>query len=495
MANRQPNDAGPPAGWEADARPREADAGPAGERAADRTAEISGRDQAGEVAPAGDRPAPGDWVAAAGPEPAGRQGTGWEAGPSSGAPQWWPSSSRSGTAVQPQPAWGGGPSSPPSGPSWGDGPPSRPGSGDGPPSGPSWDTAPVAGTGSAPPGRGRSLGRTLLVVVAAIGLLLTGAGLNRLADRPEQPVAGSGVPVAATPAAPLPAGQEPVAAVARSLGPSVVQLETGDGLGSGVIYDKNGFILTAAHVTEGAQSVTVRLFDGTALRGRVLGSDEGNDIAVVKVDRTDLRPASLALRSDLQVGQMAVAIGSPFGLDQTVTVGVVSAKQRSLRIPGGGVLEVIQTDAPINPGNSGGALADRQGRVIGINDSIRSESGGNEGVGFAVPIDTAANSAARIVKGEPIQTGYLGVSLDTPSLGRAGALVSQVEQGSPAAQSNLRVGDLIVQFGNKSIQSGDDLGAQVRLITPGQRIPVKVVRDGKEQTITVSVGQRPRSAG
>jgi S1-C subfamily serine protease len=133
--------------------------------------------------------------------------------------------------------------------------------------------------------------------------------------------------------------------------------------------------------------------------------------------------------------------------------------------------------------------------VIGINDSIRSESGGNEGVGFAIPIDTAANSAARIVKGEPIRSGYLGVSLDTPSLGRAGALVNTVQQGSPAEQSGLEVGDLIVQFGGKSIQSSDDLAAQIRSVSPGQRIPVKVVRGGKEQAVTVTVGQRPASNG
>jgi S1-C subfamily serine protease len=333
----------------------------------------------------------------------------------------------------------------------------------------------------------------MLALVAAIGLLLTGAGLNRLASQREATsAAGAGIPVAGT-AAPLPAGEEPAAAVARTLGPSVVQLEVGDGLGSGVIYDKNGYILTAAHVTDGSQSVTVRLFDGSALRGRVVGSDQGNDIAVVKVDRSDLRPANLALKSDLQVGQMAVAIGSPFGLEQTVTQGVVSAKDRSLRTPNGGVLEVIQTDAPINPGNSGGALADRQGRVIGINDSITSESGGNEGVGFAIPIATAANSAAHIVKGEPIRTGYLGVSLNTPTLGKAGALVDDVTQGSPAAKAGLKVGDLIVKLGDQPVQSSDDLAAHVRLIGPGQQAVVHVIRDGREQTVTVTLGQKPSS--
>jgi S1-C subfamily serine protease len=365
--------------------------------------------------------------------------------------------------------------------------------------GPSWATAPAgsagwggnpaqAGSNSAPSGR-RGLARILLVLVAAVGLLLTGAGLNRLASERSAGTV-SDVPAAA-PAAPLPAGAEPVAAVARILGPSVVQLEVADGLGSGVIYDKGGYILTAAHVTEGNQTVTVRLSDGTALRGRVVGSDPGNDIAVVKVDRGGLRPANLALKGTLQVGQMAVAIGSPFGLQQTVTQGVVSAKDRSLPTPDGKVLEVIQTDAPINPGNSGGALADRQGRVIGINDSIRSESGGNEGVGFAIPIDTAVASAAHIVKGEPIRTGYLGVSLNTPSLGRAGAVVDDVAPGSPAERAGLRVGDLIVKLGNRPIQSSDDLAAEVRLLAPGQNAVLGVLRDGKEQTVSVALGQRP----
>src|SRR6266508_1216368 len=426
----------------------------------------------------------------------------WDAGPGQAAPD------QGRDSAQDAPSWGAGQAaaSPGTesgqdgrgwetehrqdGPSWGTGP-----------SGPSWDTAPVGSSGSgsgsalgatAPAGR-RGVGRTVLALVAASGLLLTGAGLNRLAtQRDAATVAGGGVPVAG-PAAPLPAGEEPVAAVARTLGPSVVQLEVGDGLGSGVIYDKNGFILTAAHVTQGAQTVTVRLFDGTALRGRVLGSDQSNDISVVKVDRTGLRPANLALKEDLQVGQMAVAIGSPFGLQQTVTQGVVSAKDRSLQTPDGVVLEVIQTDAPINPGNSGGALADRQGRVIGINDSIRSESGGNEGVGFAIPIDTAAASAGHIVKGERIQTGYLGVSLNTPALGRAGALVDDVAAGSPAAQAGLRVGDLIVKVGDQQVQSSKDLAAQVRLIAPGQSAVVHVIRDGREQTITVELGQRPGS--
>src|SRR6266511_2099236 len=395
MATRQPNDA--PPGIDADATPEQPDRDrePAAPRAdapglAERPTERL--EPGARPLPPGDSPtaehrpgaAQGSWVAAR-PEPAPQQeGTAREqptdsfgAGGSPGSSPWWNPSQPRPADAQPEaaapvaglgasrqswdagqsgmsrPSWDAGPGqaapdqgrdSGQDGPSWGTGP-----------SGPSWDTAPVGSSGSgsgsalgatAPAGR-RGVGRTVLALVAAIGLLLTGAGLNRLAtQRDAATVAGGGVPVAG-PAAPLPAGEEPVAAVARTLGPSVVQLEVGDGLGSGVIYDKNGFILTAAHVTQGAQTVTVRLFDGTALRGRVLGSDQSNDISVVKVDRTGLRPANLALKEDLQVGQMAVAIGSPFGLQQTVTQGVVSAKDRSLSTPDGQVLDVIQTDAPI----------------------------------------------------------------------------------------------------------------------------------------------------
>jgi len=368
-------------------------------------------------------------------------------------------------------------------PAWAVGSPSPGGDG------PGWPARPP-GSGQAP--RRRGAGRALLMTMAALILVLSGSLVTLLVDRRDGGVAApAGIPAAAPgPAAPLPAGEEPVAAVARILGPSVVQIETGQGLGSGVIYDKNGFILTAAHVVEGVSTVTIRFQDGSAVRGQVLGSDGGNDVAVVKVNRTGLRPATLALKVNLQVGQTAVAIGSPFGLQQTVTSGVVSAKNRSLRTQDG-ALEVIQTDAPINPGNSGGALADRAGRVIGINDSIRSESGGNEGVGFAIPIDTAANSAARIVKGEKIQSGYLGVGLSAPALGKAGALIGQVEPGSPAEKAGIQVGDLVTEINGKPIQSSDDLAAQVRLGSPGQEVRVKLVRDGKEQEVTVALAERP----
>jgi S1-C subfamily serine protease len=239
----------------------------------------------------------------------------------------------------------------------------------------------------------------------------------------------------------------------------------------------------------------VSLPDGRAFPGRLLGRDPQTDLAVVQIGGADLPTAPLGDSGRLQVGDWVVAIGNALALPggPTVTQGVVSAKDRSLPTPDGRVLEVIQTDAPINPGNSGGALADRRGRVIGINDSIRSESGGNEGVGFAIPIDTAVASASHIVKGEPIRTGYLGVSLNTPSLGRAGALVDDVAPGSPAERAGLKVGDLIVKVGDRPIQSSDDLVAEVRLLAPGQNAVLQVLRDGKQQTVSVTLGQRPNS--
>jgi len=327
-------------------------------------------------------------------------------------------------------------------------------------------------------------------------LLLIGAGfgLGQLRDRGSTASAapgGPGIPATVTPSQ-IQAGNEPVVAVAKVLLPSVVQLETGQGLGSGVIYDQRGYILTAAHVVNGSGGdVTVRLADGTKVSGRVLGTDEGTDIAVIKVDRSGLKPAALALGVKLQVGQMAVAIGSPFGLEGSVTSGVVSAVNRSLPASGGNVFEVLQTDAPINPGNSGGALADREGRVIGINDSIQSESGVNAGVGFAVPVDIAAASATRIVQGRSSETGYLGVGGTDPTLGQPGALINEVVSGSPADKAGLQVGDLVVAINGKQVQSMNDLAAQVRLLGAGQRAQLTVVRDGKEQTLTATLSNRP----
>ena len=282
------------------------------------------------------------------------------------------------------------------------------------------------------------------------------------------------------------ASPEPVAGVARSLLPSVVQLETADGIGSGVVYETAGLIVTAAHVVDGAARVTVRLADGRRVPGRVVGTDSSTDVAVVRAKGAGFAPARLATNATLEVGQLAVAIGSPFGLESTVTSGVVSAIGRSVPTEDG-AMSMIQTDAPINPGNSGGALADRTGRVIGINDAIRSETGVSAGVGFAIPIDVVVAVADALISGGSPRTGSLGVSGVTPSIGRPGALLTHIEPRSPARDAGLRAGDLVTGFDGAPVTNVLDLMAAVRAATPGTAIDLEIVRGGARRVVEVIV--------
>jgi putative serine protease PepD len=358
------------------------------------------------------------------------------------------------------------------------------GQGGGHPTVPAWG-APPAASGSP---RDRRPTRWLAAVVAGVVLLATGYGISQALDN-DTP-AGAGVPAAAPiAAAPVPSGEEPAAAVAKALLPTVVEIRHDQGLGSGFVYDSNGYIMTAAHVVEGVDQVDVRLYDGTKLTGRVVGTDQAADVAVVKVDRTGLKAAPLAIGKPVQVGQLAVAIGSPFGLNETVTAGIISATDRVLQDG----REVIQTDAPINPGNSGGLLADRQGRVIGINDAIRpgDNSDGNVGIGFAIPIDVAARSATAIVQGKQVQTGYLGVSMGDSPNGQDGAVVQDVASGSPAAKAGLQVGDLVTAVDGKTIQSSAEMVAAIRDHKPGDKVSVSVTRGGNQTTIPATLGERP----
>ena len=367
---------------------------------------------------------------------------------------------------------------------WGQG-----GSGGGSPTTPAWGARP-AGAGS-PRGRGPS--RWVAGAVAGVVLLAAGVGISRALDDDATPT-GAGIPIAA-PASGSPApsgsasGQEPAAAVAKALLPTVVEIRHDNGVGSGFVYDSNGYIMTAAHVISGVDRVEVRLYDGTELQGEVVGTDDLNDVGVVKVDRTSLEAAPLGVGQELQVGQLAVAIGSPFGLNETVTAGIISSTDRLLE-----GREVIQTDAPINPGNSGGVLADRQGRVIGINSAIRpgDNSNGNVGIGFAVPIDIAAKSATAIVKGEQLQIGYLGVT-PSPSAtsGRDGALVQEVAPDSPAAKAGIRPGDLVVSIDGQAIENYSEAIAAIRSHKPGDEVTIGIVRGGNETTITATLAERP----
>jgi putative serine protease PepD len=278
-----------------------------------------------------------------------------------------------------------------------------------------------------------------------------------------------------------------IAAVAAAVSPSVVQIETRDGLGSGVIYDDQGHILTAAHVVDGAgKSVNVRLPDGTVRKGTVLGSDDATDVAVIEIDPSGLHPAVLATGVKIQVGQTAVAVGSPFGRDQTVTAGIVSAVGRSAQTPGGAI-EMIQTDAPINPGNSGGPLADKKGRVIGINDQIATSTGENSGVGFAIPIDTAKAVADKIVAGQPVDFAALGVTTDTPA-SADGAVVTSVRSGSAADTAGVQEGDRVTAIDGTPIRDELDLIAKIRAHAPGDHVKLTVRRGGNDVTLDVTLG-------
>jgi S1-C subfamily serine protease len=261
-----------------------------------------------------------------------------------------------------------------------------------------------------------------------------------------------------------------------------------------VIYDSDGLILTAAHVVAGNDTVTVRLNDGEVIQGTVLGGTSGADVAVVEVDRSGQPAADLALDEELRVGQMAVAVGSPWGLQGTVTAGIISAVNQS--VPSGGTARsLIQTDAAINPGNSGGPLVDREGRVLGINVSIFSLSGANDGVGFAVPVDIAADIAERVVSGESIETAFLGVTGDNAESGQAGAVITEVTPDSGADQAGVEQGDLVISIDGVRVEGMADLAAQVQSHRPGDTVEIVVVRDGQEVTMEVTFGQRADDLG
>ena len=292
-----------------------------------------------------------------------------------------------------------------------------------------------------------------------------------------------------------PVGNEPVADAAEVILPSVVHIQTQSGVGSGVVYDE-GLIITAAHVVQSSDTVRVRFTDGTQVNGTVLGTAPEVDIAVIEVERDDLTPATFATEKP-RVGQMAVAVGSPWGLESTVTSGIVSAvDQTNCSIEA--CAAMVQTDAAINPGNSGGPLVDRAGHVLGINVSIFTETGANDGVGFAVPSDIATTYADAIVSGEPIETAFLGVTLaagDVDTEGQAGAVVESVVEQSAAASASIETGDVIIALDGVPVLGSADLQAQVRSHQPGETVEILILRDGQETTVTATLGVNTQEVG
>ena len=272
------------------------------------------------------------------------------------------------------------------------------------------------------------------------------------------------------------------------------QQQTQRAQGSGFVYDTDGHIVTNDHVVDGATSVKVTFADGSTYDATVVGTDPSTDLAVLKVDApsSKLQPLELADSDNVAVGDGVVAIGSPFGLENTLTTGVVSALDRTIdgtngySIPG-----AIQTDAAINHGNSGGVLLNMQGQVIGVTSQIESESGGNVGIGFAIPSNTVRSVADQLVSGQKVEHAYLGVALEDAESG--GARIATVTAGSPAADAGLEAGDVVTALDGESISNAEELTAAVISKQPGDKVQIAVKRDGSTKTLTATLGTRPSS--
>lgn len=271
------------------------------------------------------------------------------------------------------------------------------------------------------------------------------------------------------------------------------------GLGSGVIVDKDGYILTNNHVIKDADEIKVKLSDKREFKGKVIGTDSKTDLAVIKIDSNHLPLLRLGDSDKLRVGETVIAVGNPFGLNQTVTSGIVSATGRA-NVGIADYEDFIQTDAPINPGNSGGALVNVRGELVGINTAIFSTSGGYQGIGFAIPSSMAKAVMDNLIKKGKVVRGWLGVSIQpvTPDLAKQfdikdekGALVGDVVEESPAEKAGIQRGDVIIEFDGRDVADPSNLRNSVAATPPGKRASIKLLRDGKIQSMSVIIEELP----
>ena len=272
-------------------------------------------------------------------------------------------------------------------------------------------------------------------------------------------------------------------------------------LGSGFIISKDGYILTNHHVVKDADEIFVKFSDRRELGAKLIGSDERTDVAVLKVEANDLPVVAIGDPNKLQVGEWVLAIGSPFGFEQSVTAGIVSAKGRSL--PGGNYVPFIQTDVAINPGNSGGPLFNMEGQVVGINSQIYSRTGGFMGLSFSIPMDVVMNVVNQIKSNGKAAHGWLGVQIQdvTRELAESfgmkkpqGALVSKIMPGSPAEKADIQIGDIIVEFNGQSIEKSGDLPPMVGMTPINDKATLKILRQGAEKTVNFDIGLLPDQA-
>ncbi|QBI21216.1 PDZ domain-containing protein [Egibacter rhizosphaerae] len=377
--------------------------------------------------------------------------------------------------------------------------------------------------------RRRSRAATVTGVVAAscVGALVGGGLVLAVAATAGDTIGLGGetpAPVPQTTVEPPPgegddADSDRIADVAEAVLPAVVRVDIDgeeadqqpdrgpddpSGNGSGVIYGGEGHIITNNHVVEPADDLTVVFADGSREEAEVVGTDRLNDLAVIQVDRDDLTVIGIGDQSALRVGQPAVAVGSPFGLEGSVTSGVISALDRGIDVrgPGGAPLtlpQVIQTDAPINPGNSGGPLVDRHGQLIGINSAIlTSGQPANAGVGFAIPVDTVVDVADELIAEGRVTHPFIGIEGATLSVSEAeelgidgGAEISEIVPDTPAAEAGLQSGDVVVGLGDDTILAMEELVTSVLEYEVGEAVEVHLLRDGEEETVEVVLAERP----
>jgi putative serine protease PepD len=342
-----------------------------------------------------------------------------------------------------------------------------------------------------------------LLAAAVLGAV-AGVGLWEAVDDEATPAAATTTTAANRPVA---ASTGSVAELYEQTIPGVVEITAASGpqgfpfggqgqasTGSGWVLNAEGYVVTNQHVIDGADEVTVKFHDGEEVSADVVGADASTDVALLKLEEVpdDLQPLDVGSSESLRIGDPVVAIGSPFGLEGTVTSGIVSAKDRQLTAPDGFTIDgAIQTDAALNQGNSGGPLLDAEGRVVGMNSQIASQSGGNVGVGYAVPVETIQRVVDQLQSGGTVEYAYLGVELGDAEDG--GAQIGAVRSGSPADDAGLRAGDVVVKADGEDVEDGDDLRRAVAEREPGDELELEVRRDGDTETLTVTLGTRPTS--
>jgi serine protease DegQ len=351
----------------------------------------------------------------------------------------------------------------------------------------------------------------LIAVVAAASLVVAACGSDSSAS-PNAP--SSSAAPSPSPAASAGAARTPTTAVGgvndwaqipqivAQVEPSVTSILRDNGEGSGVVWSAEGVVVTNNHVVEGVDEVTVVYADGKRADGKVLATDPLSDLAVVQTDRTDAPPATFATEVP-PVGSMAIALGNPLGFENSATVGIISGSHRA--IPGAAsqapaLVDLVQTDAAISPGNSGGALVGADTKVIGVNVAYIPPSAGSVSIGFAIPAPTVTDVVDQLLSNGRAQHAYLGVlpAALTPEIvqqfdiqASEGALIVEVPSGSPADQAGIQPGDVVTGIGDTQVSTVEDLLGALRQAKPGDQVPVKVVRDGEEQTIDVTLGDFP----